>query len=226
VANQTTLADLRIRTRRAADMLKTQFVTDDELNEWINNGLSELHDILVTSFEDYYEKDFTYNVTSSQSSYPLPVDFLKAQGVDATVGGLTYSVPRYMPQQRNYYRASAALVFNGLGSLYYRIVGSEIRFIPQPTTSTIVLRYVPQYTSLVLDTDLVDQQIPNGWEDFAVADAAVQALMKEESDVTAAMARKDSIMNRITVAADSRDAGEPWRISDVASRGYILDYYE
>jgi hypothetical protein len=179
---------------------------------------------LVQSFEDYYEKEFPITVVQGQSDYDLPRDFLKAIGVDATSGGITYSVPRYMPQQRNYYRTVPAAVFAGLGDMYYRIVGQQIRFIPSPIAASVTLRYVRQYKELVADTDLVDEAVPQGWEEYVVVDTAARMLMKEESDAAPMYQQKQALLARITAAAESRDAGEPWRITDVATRGAV-DWY-
>jgi len=220
VSNSTTLANMRVRARRAADMDQTQFVTDNEVNDWVNASLSELHDIMVMSFEDYYEKELTINVIAGQDTYLLPLDFLKAQGVDANVGGITYSVPRYMASERNVYKSFPGTAFGGVLGMYYRIVGNELRFIPTPVATVATLRYIRQFQPLVTDTDLVDQVIPQGWEEYSVVDVAARMAIKEESDAGPFIQQKESLSSRIMAAAETRDAQEPYRVTDVTSNGW------
>ena len=65
--NTTTLQNLIDRVRQRADMEGSTFVTDAEVIGYINVAMAEMHDILVTRYEDYY-------VESKQ--YTLPADNL------------------------------------------------------------------------------------------------------------------------------------------------------
>src|ERR1019366_1300823 len=52
---QINLGYLRYQARLRADMLKSNFVTNDEWNLMLNNSTMELYDLLVTKFgEDYF----------------------------------------------------------------------------------------------------------------------------------------------------------------------------
>ena len=52
--NTLTLANLITGVRRRADMEGSTFVSDAEIVDYINVAMAEVHDILVTKFEDYY----------------------------------------------------------------------------------------------------------------------------------------------------------------------------
>ena len=88
--NTLTLANLITAVRRRADMVGSTFVSDAEVVDYINVAMAELHDILVTKFEDYYVKDTSESPKSGDYTLPadnpgtLPTDFYKALGVDFT----------------------------------------------------------------------------------------------------------------------------------------------
>ena len=49
-----TLASLRTQVRQTADMVNSTFVSDSELNQFIDLSYAELYDILTATCEDYY----------------------------------------------------------------------------------------------------------------------------------------------------------------------------
>lgn len=55
----------------------------------------------------------------------------------------------------------------------------------------------------------------NGWEEYIIVDAALKAIEKEESDPSALMSDKGSLIQRIEAAAENRDAGMSATVSDV-----------
>ena len=226
MVNISTLSELRLRARRAANMEKTLFVSDEELNEWLNVGLSELHDIMITSFNEYFEKSVLINVITQQSSYELPEDFYKLIAMDQQIGSQLFTVRRFMPGERNFLRRPIEVLRFGFDQLLYRIIGRKVQFVPNNRAGKVFLRYAPEYRQLRLDTDRVEEVIPQGWEDLAVYSAAIRALEKEESDTTAMAGQKLALMTRIEQNAESRDANAPWRIADVGIRTpFIGDFF-
>lgn len=215
--NTATLASLTARVRQQGDLINSQFVSDAEIAGWLNVGLSELHDILVMHFEDYFENTYTFDTTGTVSDYALPVDFYKLQGVDLIEGPTRYTVRRYMNRERN--RRQLTTFWSIIDFPEYRIIGSNIRFIPTPVgTRTFTIYYAPEFAQLVLGTDLVNQVIPPGWEEFAVLDATSKCLLKEESDPSGWLAKKEELRARLMVSVDDRDANEPASIIDVTRR--------
>ena len=80
------LNTLRDEARQRADQVNTTFVTDSELNGYLNNSWSELYDILVSKYhDDYFLTSTSITVTSGTSSYSLPSNFYKARGVDLNI---------------------------------------------------------------------------------------------------------------------------------------------
>jgi hypothetical protein len=70
---QINLGYLRYQAKLRADMLKSNFVTNDEWNLMLNNSIFELYDLLVTKFgEDYFLAPPLIIQSTSALSYPLP----------------------------------------------------------------------------------------------------------------------------------------------------------
>lgn len=92
-------------------------------------------------------------------------------------------------------------------------MGSNIQFIPTPAGNQIMrIWYIPRLTQLVQDTDIMDGV--SGWTEYVIVDAAIKALQKEESDVSALMVQKEALIKRIEESAANRDAGQPDTISN------------
>lgn len=81
---QINLGYLRYQARLRADMLKSNFVTNDEWNLLLNNSIMELYDLLVTKFgEDYFLAPPLIITSSSLQAYDLPngTNYLNTDGI-------------------------------------------------------------------------------------------------------------------------------------------------
>lgn len=86
---QINLGYLRYQGRLRADMLKSNFVTNDEWNININNSVYELADLLTTKFgEDYFLAPPLIITSFSALSYPLPdgTNYLNTNGIPDPAG--------------------------------------------------------------------------------------------------------------------------------------------
>jgi len=199
MANAVTRLDLKTQVLDITDMTGSAFAVDARLNDYLDAELSELHDLLVTSYEDYKMTVDTITLVGGTESYALPSDFYKSRRVWYKDGGRRYRVKRY-----------------------------ELSEIDGHTTSplvngTIEFWYIPQYTKLATDGTVVDVSIPVGWEDMVVQGAAARLAIREESDPKPFWTLKANAIARIKGAAPERDAGEPHRVSDSYSRWGISD---
>ena len=226
--NTTTLAQLIVRVRQRADMVGSAFVSDAEVVDYINVAMAEIHDLLVTKYEDYYVSTTTYTLPGSNPG-TLPATFYKALGVDLDAGGVSYRLKRYSFQDRNMYN-SPGVVAARIADTRYNVQGNQIKFIPDPTMSgTVTLHYVPEaqrFSSGSTSATIVSlaPAVANGYEEYVVVDAAIKCLLKEESDTQPPMIYKEQLRKRIESAAGNRDAGESYRISDVNTGVYLEDY--
>lgn len=186
------LGDLRSRVRTRADMVGETFVSNTQMNEFINESIEDLHEMMANSSGDHYRIEETYFVTSgSTDTYSLPVNVFRVLAVDINPTSSTGSwencveMKRYSIKDRN--RNNNEYVSDYANSRYssirFRLHGADqIRFAPQPQQPYgIRVTFYPVHEKLTDDADEYD--FHNGWERYVILSAAIKAKLKEESDV-------------------------------------------
>lgn len=202
-------------------MESSEFVDDDEFNYYINSGLQELHDLLVTSYgEDYYVKQSTFTTTANTEEYSLSSvisddDFYKLRGIDARLNGDDwFTLHQFNFNERNRFQNFGVWDYLGITNVRYQIIGSNIRFSPPPDAEIEVrIWYIPNFTKLTDDADTFNDI--NGYADYVIASAARRALLKEESDTSAMDQEIVFLQNRIKESATNRDAANSESIRDI-----------
>ena len=227
-----TRLELRDRAKRRADMEDSRFVDDREWNDYINEAVSALHDVIVMVYRDYFREIVEIPIVTGTKTYDLPngtnysgaKPFYKGKAVYWKESDYLYELDPFMIGENStslYAISYAASIGLGAGrTLRYRYINSSIEFSPVPTENgTVELWYIPQATKRLEDDDEIDFAIVNGWEEYILLEAAIKALEKEESLEQAAVlgAQLARLRDRITVAAQQRDAGRPQRVRDVRS---------
>lgn len=217
-----TLENLRTRVRQRADMVYSKFVSDSELNSYINESAKDLYDLLVGSNEDYYT--ILSNITVTGGTYSLPSDFYKLRGLDwSGDGGQNWCrVKRFNFLERDKYNGPRSDFLRA--PVMYQIVGNSLRFMPEEQApGSYRLWYIPTLTSMSANSDTLEGV--NGWEEYVVIDAAIKCLAKEESDTRALMQAKNEIFERVSQLSAERDYDGPDQIADVTrEREYCDDY--
>jgi len=218
-----TESDLRTRARRRADMENSTFVSDAEIQDYLNSSISELHDFMVKSYEDYFVSEQTYNAPLATGGANLPDDFYKALGVDYESGGITSTLKAYSFTERNVYNTPYAVI-DRLAEPMYKIEGTKIKLIPGNSQSgTITLYYVPLATQFSVSVTEIENVIP-GYEEYVVVATAIRMLMKEESDVSALERERQQLASRIIRAISPRDASGSFAIRDVRKGRFRDDF--
>jgi hypothetical protein len=218
-----TESDLRTRARRRADMENSTFVTDAEIQDYLNSSISELHDYMVKSYEDYFVSEQTYNAPLATGGANLPDDFYKALGVDYDSGGITSTLKAYSFTERNVYNTPYAVI-DRLAEPMYKIEGTKIKLIPGNSQSgTITLHYVPLATQFSSTVTEIENVIP-GYEEYVVVATAIRMLMKEESDVSALERERQQLASRIIRAISPRDVSGSFAIRDVRKGRFRDDF--
>tara|TARA_R110002167_G_scaffold88894_3_gene239589 strand:+ start:381 stop:1094 length:714 start_codon:yes stop_codon:yes gene_type:complete len=213
------------RVRQRADMQSNLFVSDIEVQTYINAAISELHDILIQTYgQDYYVSTTIFATEAGTDSYSLSTkvgaDFYKLRGVDAQLNGSDYfTLSPFNFNERNLYQNWGSWSLAGLTNVRYRMVGGNLVFSPQPEGVTNVrVWYIPtaqQFSSATPATSTTTFDDYNGYAEYVVVDAAIKCLQKEESDVSVLRAQKVEMKRRIEEAADNRDAGSPLSVTDI-----------
>jgi hypothetical protein len=194
LTQQTTLAELKARALDYADMTGSGFPDSNRLVDYINAGLSELHDILVNSYEDYFRKSLTFAIVNNQEEYDLPDDFYKVLKVYYKSSDRRFKMERFQLDEIDGYRTSA-------------LSGGDVEFW-----------YIPHYHKLSTDNESVNVAVPVGWEDFVALHAAIRLLAREESDPAPLMAERERQRQRIVESAEPRDAGTANTVGDFHGR--------
>lgn len=228
MSRNVTLAALRSQARQRADQENSNFISDSELDSYINASTAELRDIIVSAYGgDYNLENVTFATTGSTESYDLPSDFYKLRGVDvndttnlSATDGWHVLKPFTFEERNdgdiNWSRRSGFLDFSR-----YRLVGNQIRFSPIPQTERAVrLWYISVSPVLTGSAETVDGV--NGFEEYIVVDSAIKMMQKEESDVSVLLGQKAQLLRRIEEMAANRDVGSPDRITDVHYDPYQL----
>ena len=221
--------DLVTRVRQRSDMVDNFFVSDVEVQTYINAGIAELHDLLIQTYgQDYYVSSATFTTVAGTSSYPIAsstsgpniTNFYKLRGLDAKLNGSEYfTLEPFNFSERNLNQNWGSWGLLGLTNVKYRLVGSNIEFIPEPDGATdIRIWYIPtaqQFDSTTPATSTTKFDDINGYAEYVVISAAINCLQKEESDVGVLLSQKLDMRKRIEQAASNRDAGSPITITDV-----------
>jgi hypothetical protein len=208
-------------------------VSTAEVRDYLNEGLTAFHDLLVGARgQEHCRKSQTFNTVAGTAAYPLASDFYELISIDIQLApNQLLNAEPYMESERNAFKLYPAWAGWFLSMpVFYRIQGTAsdqnvsavtektLNFIPTPQAAyPITVNYVWRYptfdTAGSQDTNLVNGV--NGWELYAVwyAVAAIKNRLRE--DASFAMSKMAELKARIESLAPQNDAGRAERIRDV-----------
>lgn len=107
------LPSLRTQVRQRADMQSIaaqQFVTDTELNGYINQSYTEFYDLLVVACgQEYFLNEAAIITGGGVDIYDLPPDFYRLLGVDAQINSTqSVTLEPFNFIERNLYKSAYA----------------------------------------------------------------------------------------------------------------------
>ncbi len=223
-----TLLQLRTLAIQRANLENSQFVTVPEWNNYVNDSLKELYDLIIQKYgDDYFVQNVSFQTDGSSFLYPLPDGvlfngagpFYKFLGLDLALSTTLDSyvtIRSFSFQERNKYAVPNFQSFYGVTNLRYRLQGNNLWLTPIPASGQQMrLWYVPRCVTLVNDSDTTDGF--GGWTEYVVIDAAIKAMIKQELDVQALGMQKMAMIERLESVAENRDAGNPACVTDAAS---------
>lgn len=225
---QINLGNIRYMSKLKADKSKSNFLTDDEWNFNINQSANRLYDLLITKYgEKYFFAPPLVFSTNGTDVYPMPDGsnysnapaLYKLAGVDCSSGSAAanngnawFTLPTFNWMDRNRFNTlNLAGTVTSVFGLSYCQQGNNIYFQPFPTNAqSIRLWYIPMLKQMLLDTDMMAFSI-SGWSELVIVDAAIKALMKEESfeQASAMIEERTGLLERIEETAPNRDVGQP-----------------
>lgn len=204
-----TLAQLRAEAQQRSNQENKTLVSTAEFNRYVNEGIGDLYDLVVSNIPHYYVSSFAFTLSSSnqQSIAALTPAFYKMRGLDFLWIGSTTRPLSVRPvnfSERNRY-----------GALNYQ--------------GNFVLWYTPPPPVLVADGDTLDFILDN-WSPYIAISAAIAAARKEESETDGLERDLQVQIDRVKAAAPNRD-GEPGQAADLtvgfgdneSGRRYMLE---
>jgi hypothetical protein len=197
--------------RQRADMVGSDFVSDAEILEYLNQEIAELHGVIRRAEGQPHKRAYEdIAVTSGTSTYPLPATFGELLSVELTMNGQRARLHPFMEYER------ASLEIATLGPTRYRINGDNVDLLPATSSGTLRLSYIEAPPRLVLSPGSPNTFDGfNGYEVAAISGATATCLQKEESDPSFYLGQKDRIIRHIQAMAANRDGGMPERVTDV-----------
>lgn len=196
MARTVTKADLRLRARRMANQEFSDFIEDDDYDAMISQNYTDLVDELAKNAIHLFEVSDTITTDGLTDTFALPSDFYRMLAVEYAIGEQKYGVEEVAFVDRNRIRTPLRGYARG-----YRVVGSQIVFMPKPAAGTYTLLYVPAPADI---TDLPDDTAIDGiagWDELIVTMTALDALRREGSDVSDLEKKEFKLRARIREAA-------------------------
>lgn len=248
--NTTTLADLVQRVRYRTDQENSTFVSDTELEQYIQESYFELYDLIIESVgPDHFINSHTFTTTSGDAEYPLvssedsngrPLNIYKIVAVGVSIDG---SAADYRPIRRfslnDYWKYAAVDGWNSPESVFYNVstripaAGEyggnqyrEINFIPKPLGAhSVTILFIPTPIEMSdSGTEIYFLHFTH-WDEYIVVDAAAKVLEKEESEAGHLYKRKEELRQRILWHANTMNTEDAGSVNDVASRHSFLGPY-
>lgn len=219
-----TLATMRTNVRQRADMVSSLFVTDAEVNGYIQESYKELYDLITEAYEDYNLSNSSFTISSGNTA-SLPATLYKIRGLDdMSDASNPRTVRRYMFHERNDYGLADRLSLSSdYSDVLYTTSGSTLYIVPSDRAARAYrIWFVPLPTVPAIDSDTIDAI--NGWAEYITIDAAIKCKIKEESDTAALERAKKNAYERITRMRSNRDQNLPAKVSRVRNRRYADAY--
>jgi hypothetical protein len=138
--------------RQLSALKRNKFYTDTDIAKMLSDASSELYDLVVGSFENYFRKTFDFTLTGTgASSVLLPRDFYKEQLLEVNP---TSPYPQTVKMLSNFAlrnRGAGQLLENGSAPREFVINGDTLDVLPpQNSAGNYRLTYVPQLEELVI----------------------------------------------------------------------------
>jgi hypothetical protein len=240
LARLVTLQTLENRVKQRANVevaSNSALYSATELLDNINEGLAALYSMIIgIQDQPYYLESATFSTSSGQDTYVIGpgggpngsgvnvTDFFKLAGIDVTVGqNIVITAKPFTWSERNRYKYLSGWIYSQ--PVFYRLVGKSnlpgqaandsIKFIPAPSGGfSCTLWYYPTPPVLAQATDTFDGI--NGYEEFAVLQAARKLLVKQEQLEHAAALTQMLAEERERISGElgSHDAENPPRVQD------------
>jgi len=235
-----TLADLVTRVKRRASFENSAFVSDAEVEEYIEQSLGALYDLVIESAGPVFWQHTTTTTSTvagtqvylTESASQLSADIYKVIGVDVFWEGKWRKIKPYFASDElmmedetgwtHWSRIFYRMVFPAMakGPLQTAAANARhIQFIPAPAAvHSFRIRYIPSPGDWSTSGATYLFHGLSGWDEWIVCDSAAKCLEKEESleQAMALLKRRDERGDAIRWHARTMDEEGQGRIRDLS----------
>lgn len=213
------IGDLRISSLRKSDQHDYGFVSGDELDVYIQEGISELHDIVLTADPKRVRKITTISLVNAQEEYDLPTDFCKLLEIWFFSGSTRYEMDELNMREVPEWQVDQLVPISAGGEYYsYLLAGDKLFLSPEPTgtSGSLEMWYAPQAPKVEGNaSQKIGYQFLVGYDEYISNHAAACVLRKEQNDYRPFMERNMQLAARFEKTLKKRNKARPGHVTDV-----------
>jgi len=212
-----TLLQLRTRARRWADIENDTHITDAEVDTYVLDAISSIWPKVLKLNPDTYRREETLTGAGS-ATFSLASDYHSTLGVDRvnSSGAILWRLERIQTQDRHRFSSAGSGDARGFEPLYNSSAPatSQLRLKPTPSTGA-TYRHTYLVSAPVLSADDSTIVLPGIAGKIATMDAAVQCMVKQQTDARTLIQLLGAATNELNELAEAAMAGEPGGIVDI-----------
>lgn len=201
MANRT-LTQLIAGVRQLANVENNNFVTDTELTDVVNEAIIELYDLVISVYEHYYVRSFTFTLTggfsgNSQSLAAITGGFYKDNTLEKNPGTTNMRLVKRL----------GAFTERDNGRLTYEIIDTPATLFvypPEQSGATYRLLYTPEAPSLAAGSDALDATLNRFYQYIKIRGAIYVHRKRQKLEDAALLTGDESNPQPGTLAFEKR----------------------
>ena len=231
------ISGLILRVRRMADVVNhTNATTSAEVQQYLWNSLYELQQNVgaFSNSDNWLAVTASANTTAGTASYVISgiaaagTEIYQIRGVDVKENDVWLPIAPSGWENRGKYLTDPTYPYLA-PAVQYRIssrpgigtTGTISMFVPRivfvPTPSSVWQYRVHYVPAPDMSTVTSFQYVPPLWDEYAVVDAAMKVLERDQQDTQQLMARRAKLEKTILLTAQDKDLGAPGQVQDTGS---------
>ena len=210
----TTLAELRDQIRLRYGIANATYVSNAELNLYINSSLAELYELIVESNEDWKVIRLLFTINNNtDDGYVLPENFWKILRIDRAIDSQNYYLlNRINIKDENLY-SPITISYSSSVIGYITEVNTDgytvLRVLPaSQKQGNYRILYYPAFEDYTDNDTIIMGQPGQKWIEYAILDVMIKLCGKDETDPNLYEIQKAAVIARIRSAASARDIGQ------------------
>lgn len=195
-----------------------------ELIRYVNMAYRDLYQQIIQSHEFFYNTSATINIIGGTTSYSLPSDFYKVNGVDLQIDTSSQRFLTLKPMQfleRNKFRSGLVIPLAPYGQFFRYLIQNTlsnptILFLPMPANNaTVTLWYTPE--PAVITTFAQTLSLPPGGDEYLSLYCTCAMLAKQSLDTSAFDAKRQQVIVQLLGSLKDPDQGSSSFVVDESS---------